>query len=170
MLASVAAGVVPDLFCLGKGLGGGLPLSAVVGRGAVMQAWRRTDEVVHTSTFSGAPLPCATALATLDVLEREALPGRSRELGERWKTELTRALAFEPNIAVRGSGLMLGLDLTGRPGGARSVLRELLGRGYLATAGGGGREVLVFTPPLTIAEELLASATRAVADSVRAVS
>jgi 4-aminobutyrate aminotransferase/(S)-3-amino-2-methylpropionate transaminase len=168
MLASVAAGVVPDLVCLGKGLGGGLPLSAVVGRGAVMQAWRRADEVVHTSTFSGAPLPCATALATLDVLEREALPTRSRELGERWKLELTAALAFAPDIFVRGAGLMLGVDLAGRSGGARAVLRDLLGRGYLATAGGGEREVLVFTPPLTIAEALLAGATRAVADSVRA--
>ncbi|HVR21003.1 MAG TPA: aminotransferase class III-fold pyridoxal phosphate-dependent enzyme, partial [Polyangiaceae bacterium] len=74
MLRALALGVVPDLVCLGKGLGGALPISAVIGRGVVMQAWRRAEEVVHTSTYAGAPLASATALATLDVLEREALP------------------------------------------------------------------------------------------------
>jgi 4-aminobutyrate aminotransferase-like enzyme len=167
MLRSVATGVVPDLVCLGKGLGGALPISAVLGRGSVMQAWRRADEVVHTSTYAGAPLAAATALATLDVLEREALVARSAELGERFRRELESALAFAPEVVVRGAGLMLGVDLAARAGGARAVLRGLLGRGYLATAGGGGREVLVLTPPLTISEPLLADATRAIADSVR---
>jgi 4-aminobutyrate aminotransferase/(S)-3-amino-2-methylpropionate transaminase len=167
LLRSLATGVVPDLVCLGKGLGGALPVSAVVGRGSVMQAWRSPDEVVHTSTYAGAPLGAATALATLDVLEREALPARSAELGERWKRELEGALAFAPELAVRGAGLMLGIDLAARPGGASAVLRGLLGRGYIATAGGGGREVLVLTPPLTISEPLLTGATRAIADAVR---
>jgi 4-aminobutyrate aminotransferase/(S)-3-amino-2-methylpropionate transaminase len=170
MFRSLAMGVVPDLVCVGKGLGGGLPLSAVIGRGSVLEAWRRTDEVVHTSTYAGAPLACATALATLDVLEREALPARSLALGARFKDELTAALAFAPDLEVRGVGLMLGVDLAGRPGGARAVLRELLARGYLATAGGGGREVLVLTPPLVIAERLLGLASEAIAAAVRAAS
>ncbi len=85
LLASVAAGARPDLICLGKGLGGGLPLSAVVGRRSVMAAWRRAEEVVETSTFAGAPLACATALATLDVIGREKLVARSAELGAAWR-------------------------------------------------------------------------------------
>jgi 4-aminobutyrate aminotransferase-like enzyme len=165
LLHTLATGVVADLVCLGKGLGGALPLSAVVGRGAVMEAWRRDEEVVHTSTYAGAPLACATALATLDVIEREGLAERSRELGERWKRELASALG---GVApVRGIGLMLGVDLSERPGGASGVVRELLRRGYLATTGGGGREVLVLTPPLVIAEELLEGATRAIAAAVK---
>ena len=170
LLRSVEAGVVPDLVCLGKGLGGGLPLSAVIGRGAVMEAWRRDAEVVHTSTYAGAPLACATALATLDVIEREGLVERSRDVGERWKSELTAALASAPSVEVRGSGLMIGVDLSARSGGAQSVVRELLGRGYLATTGGGAREVLVLTPPLVIAEELLEGATGAIADAVQSVT
>jgi len=170
MLRSLALGVEPDLVCLGKGLGGALPISAVLGRGVVMQAWRRAEEVVHTSTYTGAPLACATALATLDVLEREAIPARAAELGERWKRELATALAFAPDISVRGAGLMIGIDLASRSGGARAVLRALLGRGYLATSGGGGREVLVLTPPLTISEALLSSASSAIADAIRAAS
>ena len=170
LLVSVESGVVPDLVCLGKGLGGALPLSAVVGRGSVMEAWRREAEVVHTSTYAGAPLACATALATLDVIERQALVERSRVVGGRWKKELSLALAFAPEIEVRGVGLMLGVDLTGQRGGARAVIRKLLGLGYLATAGGGGRDVLVLTPPLVIAETLLDGATRAIAESVRSAT
>jgi 4-aminobutyrate aminotransferase/(S)-3-amino-2-methylpropionate transaminase len=170
LLVSLASGVVPDLLCLGKGLGGALPLSAVVGRGAVMEAWRREAEVVHTSTYAGAPLACATALATLDVIERQGLAERSRELGERWRVELAEALAFAPGVEVRGAGLMLGVDLSARSGGARAVIRKLLGLGYLATAGGGAREVLVLTPPLVISEALLEGATRAIAECVRAAT
>ena len=136
MLRALALGVVPDLVCLGKGLGGALPISAVIGRGVVMQAWRRAEEVVHTSTYAGAPLACATALATLDVLEREAIPSRAAELGERWKRELGAALAFAPDISVSGAGLMLGIDLGVTPGrraqrapcAARSRLPRDLGR------------------------------------------
>jgi 4-aminobutyrate aminotransferase/(S)-3-amino-2-methylpropionate transaminase len=167
MLRSFVEGVVPDLVCLGKGLGGALPISAVIGRGAVMKAWQRTEEVVHTSTFAGAPLAAATALATLDVLEREALVARSAELGERFRVELASALEFAPDVRVRGAGLMLGIDLTTRAGGARAVIQRLLRRGYLATAGGGGREVLVLTPPLTISGELLSAAAAAIAESIR---
>jgi 4-aminobutyrate aminotransferase/(S)-3-amino-2-methylpropionate transaminase len=164
------AGVVPDLLCLGKGLGGALPISAVIGRGEVMNAWRRPDDVVHTSTYAGAPLACATALATLDVIERESLPARAREVGAKFQRALAAELAFAPDVEVRGAGLMIGVDLAKRPGGARAVLKALLARGYLATAGGGGREVLVLTPPLVIDERLLAAASLAIADAVRAAS
>jgi 4-aminobutyrate aminotransferase/(S)-3-amino-2-methylpropionate transaminase len=170
LLRSFDAGVVPDLLCLGKGLGGALPISAVIGRGEVMNAWRRPDDVVHTSTYAGAPLACATALATLDVIERESLPARAREVGAKFQRALAAELAFAPDVEVRGAGLMIGVDLAKRPGGARAVLKALLARGYLATAGGGGREVLVLTPPLVIDERLLAAASLAIADAVRAAS
>ena len=78
MLRSTAEGVLPDVVCLGKGLGGGLPISACIGSGSVMSAWRREPEVVHTSTFAGAPLAAATAIATLDVLSRERLARSER--------------------------------------------------------------------------------------------
>jgi 4-aminobutyrate aminotransferase/(S)-3-amino-2-methylpropionate transaminase len=158
MLAAVAAGVAPDVICLGKGLGGGLPMSATIGSEAVMQSWRRADEVVHTSTFAGAPLACATALATLDVVSRERLPSRSLEVGGRFLSELQVALAGMRGVAdVRGSGLMIGVDFGPRPKAASRVQRALLERGYIVSTGGGRREVMVLTPPLTIAEALLAS-------------
>jgi 4-aminobutyrate aminotransferase/(S)-3-amino-2-methylpropionate transaminase len=167
LLASVAAGARPDVICLGKGLGGGLPLSAAIGRRSVMAAWRRAEEVVETSTFAGAPLACTTALATLDVVGREKLVARSAELGAAWLAELGRELAPVQSVLVRGSGLMLGLDLGAHPGAALVVVRLLLERGFIASTGGGEREVVVLTPPLTIAERQLEAATSAIVEAVR---
>jgi 4-aminobutyrate aminotransferase/(S)-3-amino-2-methylpropionate transaminase len=153
MLRTADEQVEADLICLGKGLGGGLPISAVVGSGEVMRAWERDEEVVHTATFSGAPLACAAALATLDVLSREGLPARAAVVGERWRQALKEALPVD--IAVRGVGLMIGIDLGAGRGAASRLAQSLLERGYLTSTGGGAREVLVLTPPLNIPEALL---------------
>jgi 4-aminobutyrate aminotransferase / (S)-3-amino-2-methylpropionate transaminase / 5-aminovalerate transaminase len=146
----------PDLICLGKGLGGGLPLSACIGSAQVMSAWRRSAEVVHTQTFSGAPLGCANALATLDVLAQDDLVSRAERVGARFKARLAEVVegVLRPS-SVRGQGLMLGVDVAGVAGGAGRVQRALLERGYIVSTGGGEREVLVLTPPLNISEALL---------------
>jgi 4-aminobutyrate aminotransferase/(S)-3-amino-2-methylpropionate transaminase len=155
-LKSCGEGLIPDLICLGKGLGGGLPLSAVIGRASMMQSWRREAEVVPTSTFAGAPLAASTAIATLEVLAKEHLPERARDLGERYLAELRASLVAVRQVReVRGRGLMLGIDLGERPGAAGAVMQSLLRSGYITSTGGGRREVLVLTPPLNIAEDVL---------------
>jgi 4-aminobutyrate aminotransferase/(S)-3-amino-2-methylpropionate transaminase len=164
-----ASSARPDLICLGKGLGGGVPLSAVIGRRDVMAAWQRPSEVVHTSTFAGAPLACSAALATLDVLTREKLPERAERVGNAFRQALTEALAEVPKARVRGRGLMLGIELDAKPGTGGEAMRRLLEQGYLTTSGGQARECLVLTPPLTIAEPLLEGATRAIAATVRSL-
>lgn len=156
MFASADEERCPDLICLGKGMGGGLPISACVGRAEVMAAWRRDAEVVHTSTFAGAPLACATALATLDLLLRGGLVERAADVGPRFLEKLRYELdAFSDTLEIRGRGLMIGIDLGERPGGAAALQRALLERGYLVSTGGGRREVVVLTPALDIREELL---------------
>lgn len=162
-------GTVPHLVCIGKGLGGGLPISACLGSSEVMQAWSRPDEVVHTSTFAGAPLACATALALLDVLKRHDLPARSRELGARWLGELSVAVGASPLVsAVRGQGLMIGIELSPRlTGGAVMLQRALLERGYVTSTGGGARDVLILTPALNVHEALLTGFTTALAGALR---
>ena len=155
MLYSLSAEFTPDLLCLGKGLGGGLPISAVVGRGEVLEAWRRDAEVVHTSTFAGNALACAASLATLDVLSRERLAERASSLGDQLLTTLKTRLGRFSKVTVRGSGLMIAIDLGDRPGRASQLALRLLERGYITSTGGGRREILVLTPPLTLAESLL---------------
>ena len=167
LLYSVAQGVHPDLICLGKGLGGGLPISACLGSEAVMQAWRREPEVVHTSTFAGAPLACCAAIATLDVISREHLVERAARVGTDWLAALREALHGLPGVdAVRGAGMMIGINVQSRAGGAPRLMRALLECGYIASSGGGNREVVVLTPPLNIAEALLASAALALREAV----
>jgi 4-aminobutyrate aminotransferase/(S)-3-amino-2-methylpropionate transaminase len=156
-LASTAMGVMPDLICLGKGLGGGLPIAACVGPDAIMQSWRRdaNQDVVHTATFHGAPLACATAIATLEVLIADRLGERARNVGERVRGALARALSSVPGVTeVRGAGLMIGIEL-GSARVALAVQRSLLEAGYIVTLGGLAGEVLIVTPALTIAETLL---------------
>jgi 4-aminobutyrate aminotransferase-like enzyme len=167
LLYSVEAGVLPDLICLGKGLGGGLPISAVLGHSAVMDCWRREAEVVHTATFAGAPLAASAAIATLDVLAKEKLPERALALGTRYIAELRQALAGSSEVReVRGRGLMLGIDLGQRPGIASRLMNGLLGAGYITSTGGGQREVLVLTPPLNIAEASLLASIPVIAQQI----
>lgn len=148
-------GFTPDIITIGKGLGGGVPVSACIGRGDVMGAWSQEHEVVHTSTFAGAPLACTCALATLDVLGRQKWVQVARESGNAWIEEL-RALTRGTAISeVRGRGYMIGLDCSGIKGGASALQRALLSRGFITSTGGGKRDVLVLTPPLIITSDLL---------------
>lgn len=166
-LASFDRGLLPDLICLGKGLGGGLPISAVIGSEMVMLSWRRDPEVVHTSTFAGAPLAASTAIATLDVLAKQQLPERAATLGARYRHALSSALGERAGVRqLRGSGLMLGIDLGERPGSASELMGRLLAQGYLTSTGGGQREVLVLTPALNIDEAVLLGSVPVIAEQI----
>ena len=169
-LFSLAQGARPDVVCLGKGLGGGLPISACIGDPRIMLAWSREQEVVHTSTFAGAPLAAATALATLDVLEAQGLVERSRRVGDGLAGALRGAFpaAWPAGWEVRGAGLMLGIDLGPVRLGAFELWRELLARGYITSLGGGRRDCLVLTPALNVAEVQLEGFVSAFADLLRA--
>lgn len=151
--------VTPDLVCIGKALGGGIPISACIGRHEVMRAWGDPrGEAIHTATFAGHPIACASALATLDVIEREALVERSRELGASWLASLQRLRRHGSVRDVRGRGLMIGIELDD---GARTLalVRALLERGWITLPAGRSAEVLQLTPPLTIDASLLDSFT-----------
>ena len=166
-LASVqdlGEGIVPDVVCLGKGLGGGLPISGCVGRGAVMAAWdSRGGAAIHTATHFGAPPACAAALATLKELRRGRLVARARSVGARWVSALASASERLGVVEVRGRGLMVGVELEGGAARALDVARRLLSLGYIVLTGGVDGNVLTLTPPLTIDESLLARFDEALA-------
>lgn len=166
VLSSSDLGIVPDVVCLGKGLGGGLPISVCMGRSELMAHWSQDEEVVHTSTFAGAPPACVTALAVLDVLRRTDLVERSRAVGERFGVGL-RSLLEPQGVAVRGRGMMWGFDVPGGPGSAWTMLQALLRRGYLVSTGGGDRQTVVLTPPLNVEEHLLDGFVSVLAEVLR---
>ena len=151
---SVADGVTPDIVCVGKALGGGLPVSACLGREDVMQAWGDPDrEPIHTGTFYGDPLGAAASLATLEVIERDGLIARAEERGAALAAALDGARL--PRVSeVRRSGLMLGLQLP-QPSDALVAARRLLERGYLVLPAGAQADVLQITPPCTVSNAQL---------------
>jgi len=146
-------GAIPDIFCVGKAMGGGLPISACVASASLMSAWGvSTGEALHTSTFLGNPLACAAALAALDVLEEENLPHRAATQGAGFAAGLCGLReSFPQHIrAVRGRGLMLGLEMAS-PALALGLVPAALRAGLILLPAGDGR-VLEFVPPLTITD------------------
>src|SRR5947208_10731038 len=138
----------PDILCLAKSLAGGVPMGAICLGQHVIESGRITRGI-HGSTFGGNPLACAAALATLDILEQEALPDRAAVLGEH---ALERLRAFHSPFVrdVRGRGLLLGIELNRR---AQPYLEMLLERGVLALPA--GPTVIRLLPPLVITGEQL---------------
>ncbi len=141
----------PDILCIAKSLAGGVPMGAICLGPRVTQTGR-INGGIHGSTFGGNPLACAAALATLDILEREALPERATTLGA-FALERLRSLRSPLIREVRGKGLMLGIELHRR---AQPYLEALLERGVLALPA--GPNVIRLLPPLVITEEQLARA------------
>jgi 4-aminobutyrate aminotransferase-like enzyme len=162
---------VPDVVCLGKGLGGGVPISACIGSERAMRGWaEHGGTTIHTATHFGAPLACAAALATLRALEERRLVERSREVGARWLAllrDVTHAGgAVEGVVEVRGRGLMVGVALEGGAARALAVTRRLLGLGWIVLTGGVAGDVLTLTPPLDVDEALLVAFVEALRDAL----
>jgi acetylornithine/LysW-gamma-L-lysine aminotransferase len=136
------AGVVPDMLTTAKGIASGLPLGATLCRD-----WIAEDCGDHGSTFSGGPVVCAAANATLDVIVEEDLPAQANRVGSYLTQELRRELADDAR-EVRGLGLMLGVQLKR---GANRTLKELALREQVLALPA-GRTVLRLLPPLVIDE------------------
>ncbi len=140
--AAEAVGVVPDILTFAKGLASGLPIGAVVATSSVTEAIGIGD---LGSTFGGGPVPCAAALATIDVIEREGLVDNALRVGARLAQG---ALALGVRH-VSGRGLLLGLHLD-RP--AADVQRALFGR-RIITGTASDPAVLRLLPPLSFSAE-----------------
>jgi 4-aminobutyrate aminotransferase-like enzyme len=148
--------VVPDLICLGKALSGGFPISACVGRSNVMnRAWPRSHgEALHTSTFLGHPVGCAMALVQIEEISKLIEPARR-------KGQFLKKLC----PAVRGVGLMAGLDVQSGAASMRAIKR-LLRAGYIFLPEGDDGEVISFTPPLIISEAQIKEAIAALQEAL----
>ncbi|GAA4408213.1 4-aminobutyrate--2-oxoglutarate transaminase [Tsukamurella soli] len=172
--ASEDEGIVPDLITLAKGIAGGMPLSAVVGRADLLDA-------VHPGglggTYGGNPVACAAALATLDRMAEYDLPGRAAALGARAKQTLTDLAADVPAIGdVRGRGLMLAVEFVGADGITpdaaltKAVAARCLEQGVLVLTCGTYGNVIRLLPPLVIAEETLDEGLAILVDTIRALA
>ena len=160
MWACEHEGVVPDLMTVGKGIGGGLALAALLGRSELMTTWE-PDAV--TSTFLANALNAAAGCAAIDVLRDEGLVERSARLGARALTRLQNELTRVAD--VRGRGLFLGLELAD-PDLAAEKQRALRDRGVLVGRGGRSGNVLILAPPLVIEEDVLDGGLAAIVEAL----
>ncbi|NNL31071.1 MAG: aspartate aminotransferase family protein [Gemmatimonadetes bacterium] len=161
MFVSEELGLEPDIVCVGKALGGGIPISACLGPTTIMDAWPPSDgEAIHTSTFLGHPLACAAAVEVLEELRAGTVLFDAQRLGSRLHRGLVEAVGSHPSVGeVRGMGLLVGIDLveadgrTPAPLAGVRVARRALAEGLLVLPAGDVGNVVELTPPVTLADE-----------------
>ncbi|WP_055613169.1 ornithine--oxo-acid transaminase [Streptomyces phaeochromogenes] len=142
-------GVLPDMYVLGKALGGGVvPVSAVVSSREVLGVFRPGE---HGSTFGGNPLACAVALEVIAMLRSGEYQRRATELGEHLHRELGQLAGSGRITQVRGRGLWAGIDIDPVYGTGREISEKLMDRGVLVKDTHGS--TVRIAPPLVISKE-----------------
>ena len=146
--------VEPNIICLAKALGGGLPLGAVLAKAELMDQW---PPAAQGTTFGGNPIACRAGLATLNIIQEQDLMANAVEVGDYIQTRFRGAQKDLPIIGdVRGKGLMVGVELVNADGSPaveiiKAVIKEMGGNGIVLTKC--GASALRFAPPLIITTE-----------------
>jgi putrescine aminotransferase len=164
------AGVVPDIMTLAKGLSGGVvPIGAYIARPDMWNAAYARAPLLHASTFGGSELACAAALAALDVLADEDLVANAHARGVELLAGARAIAARYPDAiaAVRGAGLLVGVELTSEGYGG-TIIPELLRRGVTAAWTLNRQRVIRLEPPLIVTAAQVETALRALDAAVAA--
>ncbi|MEH7439004.1 aspartate aminotransferase family protein [Neobacillus drentensis] len=176
-------GVKPDIITMAKGITSAyLPLSATAVRKEIYEAFKGTEEYDyfrHVNTFGGNPAACALALKNLEIMEKEELFDRSRDLGEQLLNDLTNLLQDHPYVGnVRGKGLLIGIELvsdkntkdpldTERVNQVIAYCKQegiLIGKNGATVAG--FNNVLTLAPPLNIEQKDLQFITKTLTEAL----
>jgi len=163
LLAEEHEDIVADLTLIGKALSGGFyPVSAVLSSAEIMNVLHPGE---HGSTFGGNPLACAVARAALKVLVEEGLIENARLMGT-YFLEGLKQISHPLIKEVRGKGLMIGLELYPKAGGARPYCEKLKEKGLLCKET--HDHIIRFAPPLVIAKEQVEWAVEKIGDVIKA--
>jgi 4-aminobutyrate aminotransferase len=159
MFAVNHTGVEPDIMCVAKALGNGMPIAAMIARNQVMRAF---NEGEHGTTYGGNAVACAAAIAVIHTLIRDRVPERADRIGREAMDRARSLQADIPALAdVRGLGLMIGLEFMENGAPAPDLVERIsanaLARNLLVLSCGIDGNVIRLIPPLTIPESELAS-------------
>lgn len=155
------SGVEPDLITMAKGIAGGYPLAAVVGKQEIMDA---PIAGALGGTYGGSPVGCAAALAVLEIMEEEDLINRSNEIGKAFNSKLTQLQTQFPALIsdVRNKGAMIAIELisdgdANKPNAdlTKAIISKASEYGLILLACGFNSNVIRFLPPLTISDEVM---------------
>ncbi len=141
--------VVPDILCLAKALGGGMPLGAFISSRENMMLLTHHPELGHITTFGGHPVSCAASLAALDVIMEEKLADKAGPKGERFEKEL---ISHPSVAAIRRKGLMLGVEFKA-PGRLPALMKSFKEHRLIVDQFLFNDNSFRIAPPLTITEE-----------------
>jgi acetylornithine/N-succinyldiaminopimelate aminotransferase len=162
LFAHQGVGITPDILCLGKALGGGMPLGAFIASGEKMQSLAQNPMLGHLTTFGGHPVSCAAGWAAFHVLQRE---GWIEEVAAK-ESLLRRELShLSVTGSLSGQGLLLALPL-GDFDRVLSVQQALIQQGLLTDWFLFENQALRLAPPLSISEEELQQACRAIRHAI----
>ncbi|MDQ3689962.1 MAG: aspartate aminotransferase family protein [Chloroflexota bacterium] len=163
----------PDIVIMAKGIASGLPLSGILASRALLD---QLTPGSHGGTYGGNAVACAAALATLDVIDDEALAQRARDIGDRMLAALREEALKHPHVAeVRGRGLMLAIEfadadgLTPRPDLAKGLLREAMARNVLLLTCGTHGQAVRIIPPLVTTDDEVDLALSVIVESLAAI-
>ena len=160
--------VEPDIICLAKALGGGLPLGAIIARADLVDQW---PPAAHGTTFGGNPIACRAGLATLQILQEQDLMSHAKEIGDFIQNRFREAQRDLPMIGdVRGKGLMVGVELINPDGSPaaeiiKAVIKEMGSKGIVLTKCGASS--LRFAPPLIITRDQAQQGVEIILDVLR---
>jgi putrescine aminotransferase len=149
-------GVIPDIMCLAKPLGGGImPIGAFI---STEEIWQEMipNPFIHTSTFGGNPLACAAAIASINVILEQKLPEQAAEKGAYFLPKLIELMSKYENICreARGRGLMIGMEFTSNEAGYE-VAKGLFDNGILVAGTLINAKTIRIEPPLVISRDEL---------------
>ncbi|MEX0779871.1 MAG: aspartate aminotransferase family protein [Balneolales bacterium] len=154
-------GVVPDILCMAKAMGGGMPLGGFASSSAIFEAFKNDPPLNHVTTFGGHPVSCAAAVASLNVLLNEDLMKQASFIEEK-----TRSILQHPSIVeVRGKGAMLGLQLQSVEQ-TQQVVDQCFEKGILLGWTLHSTTLIRLAPPLTIGNDLLVDVLETIRSSI----
>jgi 4-aminobutyrate aminotransferase-like enzyme len=168
-----AYGLVPDIVTLGKPMGNGYPVAALIVRRELMERFAESGHFF--STFGGNPVASAAALTVLDVIEDERLVARAADVGGALRRAIEQLRPRHPALGgVRGRGLLIGADIVSDagdpdPGRAAAVVDVMRERGVLVGRTGRIDNTLKIRPPLVFGEEHIATLVEALDAGLSAV-
>jgi 4-aminobutyrate aminotransferase-like enzyme len=163
--------VIPDIVTMGKPMGNGHPLAAVVTRPEIAEAL--ANETGYFNTFGGNPVSCAAGLAVLDVIEQEGLQQNALEVGQYLIEGIKELQAQYPRLGqLHGSGLILGLDIINTEGEfdptlAKGIMNHMRENGVLIGATGQFSQTLKIRPPLVFKKDHADILTAAISKALK---